>query len=101
MLIISQVGATLSWGMMAFAPNITVVFIARILEGASGGNISITQAYVADVVEPKDRGRAFGLIGAMFGAGMVFGPAGGGLLFSRFGFPAPFIACLLYTSRCV
>jgi DHA1 family tetracycline resistance protein-like MFS transporter len=91
-LIISQVGATLSWGMMAFAPNITVIFIARILEGASGGNISITQAYVADVVEPKDRGRAFGLIGAMFGAGMVFGPAGGGLLFAHFGFAAPFLA---------
>jgi MFS transporter, DHA1 family, tetracycline resistance protein len=91
-LIISQIGATISWGMMAFAPNITVVFIARILEGASGGNISITQAYVADVVEPKDRGRAFGLIGAMFGAGMVFGPAGGGLLFTRFGFAAPFLA---------
>jgi DHA1 family tetracycline resistance protein-like MFS transporter len=91
-LIISQIGATISWAMMAFAPNITVVFIARILEGASGGNISITQAYVADVVEPKDRGRAFGLIGAMFGAGMVFGPAGGGLLFAHFGFAAPFLA---------
>jgi MFS transporter, DHA1 family, tetracycline resistance protein len=91
-LIISQIGATISWAMMAFAPNITVVFVARILEGASGGNISITQAYVADVVEPKDRGRAFGLIGAMFGAGMVFGPAGGGLLFTHFGFAAPFLA---------
>jgi MFS transporter, DHA1 family, tetracycline resistance protein len=91
-LIISQIGATISWSMMAFAPNIAVVFVARILEGASGGNISITQAYVADVVEPKDRGRAFGLIGAMFGAGMVFGPAGGGLLFSHFGFAAPFLA---------
>jgi MFS transporter, DHA1 family, tetracycline resistance protein len=91
-LIISQIGATISWAMMAFAPNIAVVFVARILEGASGGNISITQAYVADVVEPKDRGRAFGLIGAMFGAGMVFGPAGGGLLFSRYGFAAPFLA---------
>jgi DHA1 family tetracycline resistance protein-like MFS transporter len=91
-LIISQIGATISWAMMAFAPNISIVFVARILEGASGGNISITQAYVADVVEPKDRGRAFGLIGAMFGAGMVFGPAGGGLLFSHFGFAAPFLA---------
>jgi len=91
-LIVSQIGATISWGMMAFAPNIAVVFVARVLEGVSGGNISITQAYVADVVEPKDRGRAFGLIGAMFGAGMVFGPAGGGLLFARFGFSAPFLA---------
>src|SRR5581483_2684247 len=91
-LIISQIGATVGWAMMAFAPNLFWVFIARIIEGASGGNIGITQAYVADLVEPKDRARAFGLIGAMFGAGMVFGPFGGGLLFSRFGFGAPFLA---------
>jgi MFS transporter, DHA1 family, tetracycline resistance protein len=100
-LIISQIGATIGWGMMAFVPNlalalgipaIAVIFVARILEGVSGGNISITQAYVADLVEAKDRARAFGLIGATFGAGMVFGPFGGGLLFARFGFAAPFLA---------
>ncbi|HVA33233.1 MAG TPA: MFS transporter [Candidatus Baltobacteraceae bacterium] len=100
-LIISQIGATIGWATMAFVPNIAlaigipalaVIFAARIIEGVSGGNISITQAYVADLVEAKNRSRAFGLIGAMFGAGMVFGPAGGGLLFARFGFPAPFLA---------
>lgn len=91
-LIISQIGATIGWAMLAFAPSIGWVFIARIVEGVSGGNISITQAYVADLVEAKERARAFGLIGAMFGAGMVFGPFIGGLLFSRFGFSAPFLA---------
>lgn len=91
-LIISQIGATIGWAMLAFAPNIGIVFVARILEGVSGGNISITQAYVADLVEAKDRSRAFGLIGAMFGAGMIFGPFGGGLLFARYGFAAPFLA---------
>jgi DHA1 family tetracycline resistance protein-like MFS transporter len=91
-LIISQIGATIGWAMLAFAPNIALVFVARIIEGVSGGNISITQAYVADLVEAKDRSRAFGLIGAMFGAGMIFGPFVGGLLFSRFGFSAPFLA---------
>ncbi|HEY1654945.1 MAG TPA: MFS transporter [Candidatus Tumulicola sp.] len=91
-LIISQIGATIGWAMLAFAPTIGWVFVARILEGVSGGNISITQAYVADLVEPKDRSRAFGLIGAMFGAGMIFGPLGGGLLFARYGFAAPFLA---------
>ncbi len=90
-LIISQIGATIGWAMLAFAGNIFWVFIARIVEGVSGGNIGITQAYVADMVEPKDRSRAFGLIGAMFAAGMVFGPVGGGLLFARFGFSAPFL----------
>ena len=74
---------------LAVAP-IAVVFVARIIEGVSGGNISITQAYVADLVTPKERSRAFGLIGAMFAAGMVFGPAGGGILFAKFGFAMPF-----------
>jgi multidrug resistance protein len=91
-LIISQIGATIGWAMLAYAGNIYWVFIARIVEGVSGGNIGITQAYVADVVEPKDRARAFGFIGATFAAGMVFGPVGGGALFSRFGFSAPFLA---------
>ncbi len=91
-LIISQIGATIGWAMLAFAPNIAWVFIARIIEGVSGGNIGITQAYVADLVEPKQRAKAFGLISATFAAGMVFGPAGGGILFSKFGFPAPFLA---------
>ena len=99
-LIISQIGATIGWAMLGLAPNIAgalslapiaVVFIARALEGVSGGNISITQAYVADLVESRERSRAFGLIGAMFAAGMVFGPAGGGLLYSRYGFAAPFL----------
>src|SRR5665213_2506978 len=52
-LIISQIGATFGWAMLAFAPTIGWVFVARILEGVSGGNISITQAYVADLVEAK------------------------------------------------
>jgi MFS transporter, DHA1 family, tetracycline resistance protein len=91
-LIISQIGATIGWAGLAFAPNILWVFIWRIVEGISGGNIGITQAYVADMVESKDRARAFGFIGATFAAGMVFGPASAGLLFARYGFVAPFLA---------
>jgi len=91
-LIISQIGATIGWVMLAFAPNILIVFIARIIEGASGGNIGVTQAYVADLVEPKERSRAFGLIGAMFGCGMVFGPLIGSVTFLKFGFAGPFLA---------
>ena len=91
-LIVSQIGATVGWFMLAFAHSIGMVFIARMVEGASGGNISVTQAYVADLVEPKERGRAFSYVGAAFSAGIVFGPVLGGLLFDRFGFSAPFIA---------
>ncbi|MBV8725356.1 MAG: MFS transporter, partial [Candidatus Eremiobacteraeota bacterium] len=98
--IVSQIGATIGWAMMGLASPIAaglavapiaVVFAARILEGISGGNISITQAYVADLVAPGERARAFGLISAMFAAGMVFGPFGGGILYARFGFATPFL----------
>lgn len=91
-LIISQIGATIGWAMLGFAPNIWYVFLARVVEGVSGGNISVTQAYVADLVTPKERARAFSFIGATFSAAMVFGPLMGGVLFSKFGFSAPFWA---------
>jgi MFS transporter, DHA1 family, tetracycline resistance protein len=99
-LIVSQIGATIGWAMLGLAPNIAaslalapiaVVFVARVVEGVSGGNISITQAYVADLIAPAQRARAFGLISAMFAAGMVFGPLSGGILYARFGFATPFL----------
>ncbi len=91
-LVVSQVGATIGWTMLGIAPSIAWVFVARIVEGISGGNIGVTQAYVADLVAPKDRARAFGYIGATFGAGMIFGPLAGGLLFARYGYSIPFFA---------
>jgi len=90
-LIISQIGATAGWILLAFAHTLPTVFIARMIEGASGGNISVTQAYVADKVEPAQRSRAFGLVGAAFAAGMVFGPLIGAPLYNMYGFPAPFL----------
>ncbi len=90
-LIVSQVGATIGWTILAFAPTIAWVFVARIIEGFSGGNISVTQAYVSDVVEPEKRTRAFGYIGAAFSAGLIFGPASGGWLVEHYGYTVPFL----------
>ncbi len=90
-LIISQIGATIGWAMLAFAPTIAWVFAARIVEGVSGGNISVTQAYVADRVEPGERTRAFGYVGAAFSAGFVLGPAAGGFLLQKLGYATPFL----------
>ncbi len=90
-LIFSQIGATIGWTMLAFAPTIAVVFVARIIEGFSGGNISVTQAYVSDLVEPAKRGRAFAYIGAAFSSGLVFGPLAGGYLVAKYGFSMPFL----------
>jgi multidrug resistance protein len=90
-LIVSQIGATIAWVMMAFAPSVPFVLLSRALEGLSGGNIGVTQAYVADLVEPKRRGEAFAYVGAAFSAGFVFGPATGGWLAQRYGFAVPFL----------
>jgi DHA1 family tetracycline resistance protein-like MFS transporter len=90
-LIVSQIGATIGWTVLAFAPSITIVFLARIIEGFSGGNISVTQAYVSDLVEPEKRGRAFSYIGAAFSAGLVFGPLAGGYLVGKYGYSTPFL----------
>jgi MFS transporter, DHA1 family, tetracycline resistance protein len=90
-LIVSQVGATFAWALMALAPSLPFVVLSRALEGLSGGNIGVTQAYIGDLVEPKRRGEAFSYLGAAFSAGFVFGPATGGWLAERYGFAVPFL----------
>jgi MFS transporter, DHA1 family, tetracycline resistance protein len=90
-LIVSQVGATFAWALMALAPSLPFVILSRALEGLSGGNIGVTQAYIGDLVEPKRRGEAFSYLGAAFSAGFVFGPATGGWLAERYGFAVPFL----------
>src|SRR5258705_7977358 len=79
-LIFSLVGTVVSFVMLALAHSITMLFAARIVDGLSGGNISTARAYVADVTEPSDRARAYGLIGAAFGLGFILGPALSGIL---------------------
>lgn len=79
-LIFSLAGTVVSFVMLAMAQTITMLFLARIVDGLSGGNISTARAYVADITEPKDRSRAYGIIGAAFGLGFILGPALSGIL---------------------
>jgi len=81
-LIFSQVGTALSFLILGLSRNYSVMLLARMLDGASGGNILVAQAYVADVTAPEHRARGMGLIGMAFGLGFVFGPLLGGLLLS-------------------
>ncbi len=87
-LLISLLGTVASFVMLALARNIPMLFAARIIDGLSGGNISTARAYIADVTTEENRARGFGLIGAAFGLGFIFGPAMGGF-FGRFGFAMP------------
>jgi DHA1 family tetracycline resistance protein-like MFS transporter len=79
-LIFSLAGTVVSFVMLALAHTVWMLFAARIVDGLSGGNISTARAYVADITEPKDRARAYGLIGAAFGLGFILGPALSGVL---------------------
>ncbi len=82
-LIISMTGALFGYLLFAVALSIKslgLLFLARMIPGFMGGNISIVQSAIADVSEGKDRTKNFGLVGAAFGLGFIFGPAIGGLL---------------------
>ena len=79
-LIFSLAGTVVSFVMLALAHSVAMLFAARIVDGLSGGNISTARAYVADITEPKDRARAYGIIGAAFGLGFILGPALSGIL---------------------
>ena len=95
-LVFSLAGTVVSFVMLALAHSIVMLFLARIVDGLSGGNISTARAYVADVTEPKDRARAYGLIGAAFGLGFIFGPALSGAL-ARVSYTAPIWAAAAIT----
>lgn len=95
-LVFSLLGTVVSFVMLALAHTMTMLFLARIVDGLSGGNISTARAYVADVTEPADRARAYGLIGAAFGLGFILGPAIGGVL-SKWGLTVPIWAAAAIT----
>jgi len=88
-LMVSIAGTAIGFILMGMATALPLLFVARILAGITGGNISIPQAYIADVTAPEQRSRAMGMIGAAFGLGFTFGPLIGGIM-SRISYSAPF-----------
>lgn len=66
--------------LLAFAPNIYVAFLVRLLGGAASGNGSVVQGYIADVTPPEDRAGRMALLGAAYNLGFIVGPSMGGLL---------------------
>ncbi|MFN2146020.1 MAG: MFS transporter, partial [Anaerolineales bacterium] len=96
-LIVSLAGTLVGFLLLGFAKSLLVLFLARILDGLTGGNISVAQAYITDVTDESNRAKGLGLVGAAFGLGFILGPASGGLL-SQYGFAVPaFAASALVT----
>lgn len=79
-LVVSQAGTALSFVILGLARDFPTLLVGRMLDGFSGGNIMVAQAYVADVTKPEDRARGMGMIGMAFGLGFVLGPLVGALL---------------------
>jgi MFS transporter, DHA1 family, tetracycline resistance protein len=88
-LIASQIGSVLGFlllgyatypGMVTAGAGLILVYISRVIDGFSGGNISTAQAYVSDITTTENRAKGMGILGAAFGIGFSIGPALGGLL---------------------
>jgi len=79
----------LGYVLFAAAHSYPVLFLARVVSGFAGGNISAAQAYIADITTPVERSRGMGIIGAAFGLGFIIGPAVGGLSAHYLGPSAP------------
>src|SRR5499426_1491146 len=94
-LLVSTAGAAVSYVLFAVASSFTggvalgILLGARLFAGACGANITVAQAYIADITPPEDRSRRMGLIGMAFGLGFIFGPAIGGLGLKLWGATAP------------
>lgn len=88
-LIVSQIGTFAGLLIIGSAHTLWMLFLGRMIDGFTAGNLSIAQAYISDVTKPKERTRAFALIGIAFGSGFLFGPPLSGELTHRYGFSAP------------
>jgi DHA1 family tetracycline resistance protein-like MFS transporter len=80
LLLWSLLGLGLHFLLLALAPSLAVMFVARVVGGAAGASFSVANAYASDVSTTEQRAKSFGLIGAAFGIGFIFGPVIGGLL---------------------
>ncbi len=87
-----------SWGLaLPLSGGMIMLYVARTLDGITGGNITTAQAYVTDVTPEEQRAQGLGLVQAAFGVGFIFGPAFGGVL-SNLGPVAPFVGATLITT---
>jgi MFS family permease len=91
MLVVSQIGTFIGLLVMASAGSLWMLYVARIIDGATAGNLSLAQAYISDNTAPENRARSFGLIGIAFGLGFFLGPSVTGYL-AQYGLRAPILA---------
>lgn len=94
-LIISQFGSLLALLLSGLAPSLPFIYAARIIDGLTGGNIAVAQAYLSDVTDEENRTSGLGIINAAINASLLIGPAFGGLTAAHFGPRVPFFIASL------
>ncbi|MDP4679962.1 MAG: TCR/Tet family MFS transporter [Cyclobacteriaceae bacterium] len=90
-ILISLFGFAMDYLLVAWAPTLVWLFVARIISGICGASMTTASAYIADISEPEKRAQNFGLIGVAFGLGFIIGPIIGGFL-GEYGSRIPFLA---------
>ena len=89
LLLFSQSSTLIGFFLLGISSNVWILIAARLVDGLLGSNMTVAQAYISDVTNPKYRTKIFGYSSAIFGIGLIFGPIIGGLL-SDINFSAPF-----------
>jgi MFS family permease len=100
LLLLSQAGTLVGFGILAWANSLWLVFLSRIIDGFTAGNISLAQAYIADVTKPEERTKSFAVIGIAFGVGFLIGPAISGFL-AQFGYQYPIFAAMALSATSI
>jgi DHA1 family tetracycline resistance protein-like MFS transporter len=88
LLIVSQIGTFIGFLILGFSTSLWMIFISRVIDGATAGNLSLAQAYISDVTSPQNRAKALGIIGIAFGVGFPVGTSISGFL-SKYGYSYP------------
>jgi multidrug resistance protein len=100
LLLMSQVGTLFGFALLAYADSLWLIFLSRIIDGLTAGNISLAQAYIADVTKPEERTKSFAVIGIAFGLGFLIGPAVSGYL-AQFSFRYPVYAAMALSATSI
>ncbi len=100
LLIVSQMGTLAGFLILAFSHSLALVFLSRVIDGLTAGNLSLAQAYIADITEPENRAKSFGIIGIAFGIGFLIGPVISGFL-AQFGLAYPIFAAAFLSASSI
>ncbi len=95
-LLFCLIGSAIGYVLFGLGGSLTILFLGRIIDGLTGGDISTMFAYIADVTKPEERSKMFGFIGATVGVGFMLGPSIGGLL-SQISLATPFYVAAAVT----